>query len=126
MGNSSKTCTIDFDEYYADWINAFENMLLIAFLGDVNFSCLITSSQAHFAWGLMFLFVFLTLIMLLNLLIALMAKSFDNIYETQHFHFLYLSSRQASLWEVYPASPPPFNLLSLPYLLIASVSACIV
>jgi len=57
----------------------------------------------------------INVIMLINLLIALMAKSFDNMFELQEQIFLFLFARQSSLWQRYPAVPPPLNLLSLPF-----------
>jgi hypothetical protein len=43
------------------------------------------------------------------------AKSFDNMFELQEQIFLFLFARQSSLWQRYPAVPPPLNLLSLPF-----------
>jgi hypothetical protein len=54
-------------------------------------------------------------VVLVNLLIALMAKSFDNIFELQEKIFLFLFARQATMWQRYPAVPPPLNLLSVPF-----------
>jgi hypothetical protein len=47
------------------------------------------------------------------------AKSFDNIFELQEKIYLFLFARQASLWQRYPAAPPPLNLLSVPFHLVS-------
>jgi hypothetical protein len=82
---------------------------------DGNLDCLRMSSMPEMSWLLMAAYLLINVIMLVNLLIALMAKSFDNIVEVQGQLYLYLFARQTSLWQQYPAVPPPFNLISVPY-----------
>lgn len=43
------------------------------------------------------------------------------MFELQEQAYLFLFSRQASLWQLYPPVPPPLNLFSLPYLLVSSL-----
>ena len=57
---------------------------------DGMFDCLRQSSKAEPGVVIMYLYVLTTCVMLVNMLIALMAKTFDNVYEQQDSHFLYL------------------------------------
>eukprot|EP00966_Prymnesium_polylepis_P292334 6751354-Prymnesium_polylepis.1 len=50
-----------------------------------------------------------------------MAKSFDEVSDHIAKHFLYLKTRTMCNWLVYPAVPPPFNLLSAPYYLMRAL-----
>ena len=63
----------------------------------------------------MYLYMLLTVLMLVNMLIALMAKSFDNIFEQSEKHYFHVIARSVTIWRRTPAVPPPLNLLSLPY-----------
>ena len=63
----------------------------------------------------MYVYVLITCIMLVNMLIALMAKTFDNVFEAQEVHCLFLKARTISIWLQYPPVPPPLNLISVPY-----------
>ena len=50
-------------------------------LADGKLECFRISSGEGFAAALMYSFMLVTVLMLINMLIALMAKSFDNIFE---------------------------------------------
>ena len=89
--------------------------------GGIDFQCVRNSSVGDVAWVLMAIYLVLTVVMLVNLLIALMAKSFDNLYELQDQYFLYLFARQTSLWQQYPVVAPPLNLLSVPYVIFVEL-----
>ena len=69
----------------------------------------------------MYLYMFVTIIMLVNMLIAMMAKTFDNVFEVQEQYFLYLKARQTATWLGLPAAPPPLNLLRLPYSIVSTL-----
>jgi len=58
---------------------------------------------------------------MLNMLIAMMAKSFDNIREASAMNYVFLFSQMThAIWEQPPA-PPPLYLLTLPSDLLAGV-----
>ena len=42
--------------------------------------------------------------MVLNMLIAMMAKTFDNIFEVQELVFLYLKARNVHVWRSLPVA----------------------
>ena len=50
-----------------------------------------------------------------NMLIALMAKTFDVFYEHQVQNFMFLSAMLTASWSKASAVPPPFAVLGLPY-----------
>uniref|UniRef100_A0A7S2CGW5 Ion transport domain-containing protein n=1 Tax=Haptolina brevifila TaxID=156173 RepID=A0A7S2CGW5_9EUKA len=74
--------------------------------------------SAHPMTGALFMDSFLVLAVLLgtNMLIALMAKTFDIIYEQQETNYLYLTALTTVAWQQAPVVPPPLALLGLPYL----------
>ena len=77
-------CDVNFDKEFETWFQTLELLIEIVLKGgDVDFFCIRASSVPAIAWLLMVLFVLVTVIMLVNLLIALMAKSFDNMFEQQ-------------------------------------------
>ena len=55
---------------------------------------------------------------MVNMLIAIMAKTFDSVWDESFEIFLYLKGRQVATWSEYPAVPPPLNLLQAPYYLV--------
>lgn len=80
------------------------------------------------ALGLMLLFQLLSAVLMINMLIAMMAKTFDTHQEEDTINFNYLRAKIISTWvESHPA-PPPFNLLTFlvwkPLLLILSCCGC--
>jgi len=82
---------------------------------DGQFNCFRESSSQVVAPGLMYIFILISCIMLINMLIAMMGKTFDNVFEMQGTLFLYLKARTMRSWLEYPAAPPPLNFLSFPY-----------
>ena len=64
---------------------------------------------------MLYLFLLLAVVLLLNMLIAMMAKSFDNIYEAQALSWQLMFAQLVLTWEAQPGEPPPFTLLRLPF-----------
>jgi len=58
------------------------------------------------------------MVMLVNTLIAMMAKTFDRISGNTLTFFYFLKARQTHSWVQYPEVPPPLNALAMPYVLI--------
>jgi len=115
ISDPTGSCDSDFDVDFEEWSSTLSTLMEVVLLSDVDLSCIRKSSIPELSWVLMATFLLVNVIMLVNLLIALMAKSFDNIFELQEKIFLYLFARQATMWQRYPAVPPPLNLLSVPY-----------
>lgn len=65
---------------------------------------------------MMILFIIVQNVMLLNMLIAMMAKTFDTVNDRTMVFYLYGKAKQCNLWMLYMPVPPPLNLLNLPYL----------
>lgn len=74
-------------------------------------------NSAHPTAAVLVMDIFLILAVLLgtNMLIALMTKSFDVIYEQQGINYMYLSALTTISWSNAPVVTPPFWLLGLPY-----------
>jgi len=124
-GSIASSCTKDYDTLFEDWGSTFIILMESILLGDAAFECVRKSSMPEITWVLMAAFLLTTVIMLVNLLIAMMSKSFDTIFELQDKIYLYLFARQASLWQVYPSVPPPLNLLSIPFELLSALRCCL-
>lgn len=54
--------------------------------------CLRKTSEGTMAWLLQTLFVVVTVLLLLNMLIAAMAKTFDNVYDSLDMNFVYVKA----------------------------------
>ena len=109
---------IDPDQEFQTFGSGLLILLDTMLFADPLYACYRESSSPVIGTVLIYLYVLITAIMLVNMLIALMAKTFDNVFEAQETHYLFLKARTISDWLQYPAAPPPLNLLSLPYLLV--------
>lgn len=105
------------------WV-VVRRLLEAALTMDGQFNCLAHSSTPAIALPAMYLFVMMTSLMLVNMLIAMMTKSFDRVYEQQMLVFLFLKARQTQNWSMYPPAPPPLNVLGLPYRLGVVLVSC--
>ena len=82
---------------------------------DGQFQCFRESSSKVVGPFFIYSYMCISCIMLVNMLIAMMGKTFDNVFEAQESLFLFLKARTEKTWLKYPAAPPPLNFLSLPY-----------
>jgi len=57
----------------------------------------------------------LAVVMLVNMLIAMMAKTFDVVWESQAQSYQFVFARTVLSWADKPATPPPLLLLTVPY-----------
>ena len=67
---------------------------------------------------MLILFIIVQNVMLLNMLIAMMAKTFDTVNDRSMVFYLYGKAKQCNLWMLYKPVPPPLNLVSLPYFIV--------
>jgi ankyrin repeat protein len=89
--------------------------------GDLFFECAHASSNAVAAWMLSFIFAVLTVVLLLNMLIAMMSKTFDNVVEALGPNYLFLFGQLCFSLLHEPPTPPPLNVLSWPYEAVMAV-----
>ena len=90
--------------------------------GDSHLSCLHASAFYVTAPGVMLAFLLATMILMLNMLIAMMAKSFDSVWEQQALNYQHLNAQLVLEYEARAAPPTPLTLLSLPYRLLAVIA----
>lgn len=109
---------IDPDVDFENVPHGLELLVEMMLVGEGHFACFRASQ--HFLMGSMYSYAFLLVstIMLVNVLIALMAKTLDGFTENLVKQFLFCKTRIICNWLLYPAIPPPFSFLSLPYYLI--------
>ena len=108
-------------EIYVRSTVAFFEILLGS---DNELGCLRAST--HPLASVLFMDGFLVMIVLVgsNMLIALMAKTFDIHHEQQETNYMFLTSLLTASWANKGVVPPPFAVLGLPYLLISSTLSC--
>jgi hypothetical protein len=94
-----------------------------ALLGDVNpiIECVRASSHAAVGVCLLFLFMLLSILMLLNMIIAIMGQTFSNFYESAQEEGALYFSRIVQDWEEHTGQPPLLNLLALPWALVVGM-----
>jgi hypothetical protein len=83
--------------------------------------CLISQAGSEhwaLAWLWSFLFVLSTAILLLNVLIAMMAKTFDEVWESSELNYQSLFARQYVNQVMRPPEPPPLNVLRGAFVLL--------
>ena len=64
------------DDLFEQWSQAFQIMIEVLLSADGQFDCLRQSSNSSVAVVFMYFYVLITCVMLVNMLIALMAKTF--------------------------------------------------
>eukprot|EP00966_Prymnesium_polylepis_P297211 6867224-Prymnesium_polylepis.1 len=92
--------------------------------GDGLVDCLQESAQPVAGVILMETYLVLSVILLVNLLIALMSKTFDLVYENKDSNYMYLFARLVISCDDQPLLPPPLNMLQFVGHLVAVVSSC--
>ena len=99
------------------FLRSFVLLLEAGLMEDAQLECARNhSTYPEAMFVLMVLFQLISVVIMLNMLIAMMAKTFDNVYEAQQLNFMFLRAQTIFTWIDAPPAPPPFNLLSIPYL----------
>lgn len=81
-----------------------------ALVGDAPFACAVDSAHPRMATGLVTMMQFIIAVILVNLLIAQMGKTFDGIYEAQAMNSKFLFFETVRSFEEAHVLPPPFNI----------------
>ncbi|KAL1527432.1 hypothetical protein AB1Y20_016098 [Prymnesium parvum] len=102
------------------WSNMRALMLIGLEAGDEKLSVQCLAKSEHPFAGQMLLTIYLltAVVVLLNMLIAMMAKSFEKVWEAQAQNYQYIFAMTVVEWEALPTAPPPLSLLNLPYKLL--------
>ncbi|KAL3911644.1 MAG: hypothetical protein SGPRY_008614, partial [Prymnesium sp.] len=80
-----------------------------------DFQCLRRSTQPVMSVAYSYLFILITSIVLVNILVALVTKVYDQVQENVTKQFLFIRTRTINQWLVYPIVPPPFSFASIPF-----------
>jgi len=108
-------CDINPDVDFESFTFSIQILIEMMLGGEGYYACFRDSSQTVLGTIYSISFVLVSTITLVNMLIALMAKTFDGITEDMAKQFLFTQTRIISEWLAYPPIPPPFNALSLPF-----------
>ena len=102
-----------------DHMQSFSSTLIFLLESSVTgadfFACARDSTNPVGGWIVAFVFYAILALLLLNMLIAMMAKTFDNMWEASHQNYLFLKAQMAFSIDVDLPAPPPLYLLTLPY-----------
>lgn len=112
--NHSTTCTSGHHKL-DEFASVLVMLLEFSVNGEADFDCVASSEEAFVGMTLLFCFVVLMSLLLFNMLIAMMAKTFDDVREAQESNFLFLCVTRVLQAEDAEPVPPPLNLLSVPY-----------
>ena len=85
----------------------------------VDADCLSSSLYPFSAPLLMYLFLVLSVILLLNMLIAMMGQSLEKVAGALEQHYTFVFGSVVMAWDLNSDVPPPFNILRVPYSLLA-------
>jgi hypothetical protein len=86
------------------------------FIGESNISleCLRNSPQGYWAWSLHFLFTTITVLMLLNMLIAALTKTYDTITDSLDISYAFVRAALVDNVCRTSVAPAPLNLFAVP------------
>ena len=97
-----------------DMISTLVRLIESSLTGGDYFECARDTGAPAAAWTLALVFATIMAVLLLNMLIAMMAKTFDNISEASATNYLFLFTQRVLALQSEPPTPPPFYALSLP------------
>ena len=98
-----------------DIFTTLQRLIEGALTGGDFFECARETTQAPLtAWFISLVYVILTGVLLLNMLIAMMAKTFDNISEAAMTNYLFLFTQRTLALRKEPPTPGLFYALGLP------------
>ena len=105
------------------WEHLFFVVVNSALHGDMytHIPCMMRVLPEHWAliWMYTFTFNILAIVLLLNMLIAMMAKTFDNVWEASEVNHQFLFARLVKSQQTRPPEPAPLTLLRAPVLFLA-------
>jgi len=117
---SEPTCIAYMDAFSS----ALVFLLQASVTGDNLFECVRDSTHPIGGWALAFLYYAFLGLLMLNMLIAMMAKTFDNVWEAAVPNFRYLFTQMVHSLKEQPPAPPPLYLLTLPYECVQIIKWC--
>jgi len=101
--------------WFDSFPNAFIFLLERAMTGESFFECSHQSDNPVTLWLIAFAYTTITGLLLLNMLIAMMAKSFDVISEAKAMNYQFLKAQLVISMARNPPAPPPFYALTVPW-----------
>jgi len=106
------------DSEFDEFPNALTVMIEMMLNADGQYDCFRYSAHPNLGVLYSYLMVLMTSIVLVNMLVALITKTYDEITANLTKSFMFVRSRIICEWLKYPAVPPPLNILSIPFLLV--------
>jgi len=104
----------DCSAHFQSFPNALVFLIEQAITGDNFFACARHSTWPVMTWIIAFLYVTFAGLLLLNMLIAMMAQSFDQGSNAKSMNYIFLRSQMNFTAAKQPLAPPPFFLLTIP------------
>ena len=108
----------DFDVVaWSSWPSIMQVLANGMVSGDNHAACFRAAGSGRFAfyaWLYSYVFVIATGVLILNMLIAMMAKTFDSVWESAEINSQCLFARAVFYQAQRPPEPPPLNILRAP------------
>jgi len=112
LASSDASCV----DYFASWDVGIVYLIENSVTGGDFFECVRNTPEvAITAWILSLVYFFFVALLLLNMLIAMMAKTFDNVAEAQAMNYTFLMAQMTVTIDQQPPTPPPLYVLKIPY-----------
>ena len=112
LASSDASCV----DYFASWYVGIVYLIENSVTGGDFFECVRNTPEvAITAWILSLVYFFFVALLLLNMLIAMMAKTFDNVAEAQAMNYTFLMAQMTVTIDQQPPTPPPLYVLMIPY-----------
>jgi len=100
---------------FDSWISTLQTLFEGAIMGETNIAeCIAASTHPFAGRALTYLYMLVMILMLLNMIIAQMSKTFDGFWDEAKEQSATKFARVVLVWEQQKGAPPPLNLLSWP------------
>ena len=105
-------------QLYEGWASLSLVLFSGSITGAAHPECLMAAADSYlvgFAFLYSYVFFILCTVLLLNMLIAMMAKTFDNVWEANVVNHQMLFAMNVHFQSDRPPEPPPFNIVRVPW-----------
>jgi len=113
-------------EFRGSVVKSFMVLVEIVIGGDESrFQCLRQSSAGILAWWLQLFYMIIAVVLLLNVVIASMAKTFDLVFERLDHNAMFVKTKLIQTLPRLPVAAAPLNLVGVPARLLHALGTCV-
>ena len=119
--DDASLCARQVETLFAQPFRGFWLLFEGGITGDGYFECVRASDHPLFGRLLLDIYMIISVVLLLNMIVAMMGKTFDSVWQELEAVSKFQFVRAVHSWSGLSDAPPPLNLLSLPYRLLLGV-----